>query len=312
MAKIVTLTVNPAIDKSTSAETVASEIKIRCEKPEFHAGGGGVNVSRAINKLDGKSTAIYTAGGGSGAMLTSLLQAEKIDTHPVSTHERTRENLTVFEMSSTLQYRFGMPGPTLSDAEWQACIEAVFSYDPDYIVASGSLAPNMPTDFYTKLANQARLTNGENRVIIDTSGAALEACADSHVFLLKPNLRELEILSGKKFTSETHILEIARDLIRDGMAEVFVISMGASGAMMVTADEAVQMRPPVVPIQSKVGAGDSMVGGIVWALANGESLVDATRYGIASGTAAVMTPGTELCRRDDVLDIYKRIAVLPV
>lgn len=308
MPGIVTLTVNPTIDKSANAETVASEIKIRCTDPKFDPGGGGINVSRAIFKIGGESTAVFTAGGGPGDMLDRLLTDEGVTTQRIPIAGLTRENLTVFETSSELQYRFGMPGPNLSEEEWQRCIDAVLALQPETIVGSGSLAPNMPVDFYAQLARQAK--NSAQRVIVDTSGEALEACKEAELFLMKPNLRELELLSGEKFRTEDHIVEIARRLISEGMAQTFVISMGSSGALLVTADDAARMRPPVVPIQSKVGAGDSMVGGIVWALSEGHDLRTATRYGIAAGTAAVMTPGTELCRREDVFRIYDRIAVL--
>ncbi|MEM9954791.1 MAG: 1-phosphofructokinase family hexose kinase [Chloroflexota bacterium] len=306
MPTIATLTVNPTIDKSSSVDTVASEIKLRCDEPRFDPGGGGINVSRAVKKLGGASTAIYTAGGGSGMMLTRLLDAEDITTNPIAISDMTRENLTVYEKSSGLQYRFGMPGPHIS--EWQRCIDVTLATGADYIVASGSLAQSMPTDFYKILADEVAKT--DSKLIVDTSGEALEACADAGVFLLKPNLYELELLSGKKFESEDKMLIVVREMITDHMAEVFVISMGAAGAMMITADQAVKLRPPVVPIQSKVGAGDSMVGGIVWSLSQGDDVLTAVRYGVAAGSAAVMTTGTELCRADDVHDIFGRIAIL--
>lgn len=306
MSKIVTLTVNPTIDKSSSVDTVASEIKLRCESPRFDPGGGGINVSRAVKKLGGESTAIFTSGGGSGQMLNQLLEVEQIKTKQIPISGLTRENLTVYEKTTGLQFRFGMPGPEIT--EWQRCIDATLETDADYIVASGSLAPGMPENFYKILADRVKET--DSKLIVDTSGKSLEACASAGVFLLKPNLHELEILSGKKFQSEDHMLIIAREMIADGMAEVFVISMGASGAMLITADKAVKMRPPVVPIQSKVGAGDSMVGGIIWSLANGDDLTTAVRYGISAGSAAVMTEGTDLCRADDVHDIFNRIAVV--
>ncbi|MCI0708684.1 MAG: PfkB family carbohydrate kinase, partial [Chloroflexi bacterium] len=219
-----------------------------------------------------------------------------------------RENLTVFETTTTLQYRFGMPGPAITDDEWQRCLQAAFEDKADYIVASGSLAPGIPDDFYKQVALRAK--NSGSRVIVDTSGKALAACAQAGVFLLKPNLHEIEILSGQKFRSEAQLTTIAQDMIRGGMAEVFVISMGGSGAMLISTDDAVKMRPPVVPIRSKVGAGDSMVGGMVWALAAGYTLREALRYGIAAGSAAVMNQGTELSHKDDVLDIFPRVAIV--
>jgi len=308
MPGIVTLTVNPTIDKSTSVGTVASEIKMRCESPTFDPGGGGVNVSRVVKRLGGDSTVVYTSGGAMGDMLEGLLQADQLTTRPVPISGMTRENLSVYEDSSGLQYRFGMPGPEIAEEEAQRCLEATFESEPEYIVASGSLAPGMSVDFYERILERAKGTN--SRVIVDTSGAALEAIKGTGAFLIKPNLRELEQLSGAKFTGEKHVEAMAKALINDGWAEVLAVSMGSGGAAFVTADDCIRLRPPVVPVQSKVGAGDSMVGGIVWALAAGKSLQEAVRYGVAAGSAAVMTAGTQLCHPEDVWDIYERIAVL--
>jgi 6-phosphofructokinase 2 len=308
MQSIITLTLNPTIDKSTEVDSVASEIKLRCAAPTFDPGGGGINVSRAIHKLGGSSEALYTCGGPPGEMLNNLLEREGLSQRPLAIDNLTRENLTVFETTSNLQYRFGMPGPDLTESEWQACIDAVLESNADYVVASGSLPPGVPDDFYATLATQA--TENGSRVIIDTSGDALQACRESRAYLMKPNLRELQQLAGRDFSDEEDIIRMARDLIGQGMAEALVISMGAQGATLVTADDSVQMRPPVVPIKSKVGAGDSMVGGMVRSLADGDSLRDAVRHGIAAGTAAVMTPGTELCRKDDAENLFGRIAVI--
>ncbi|MEO1645855.1 MAG: PfkB family carbohydrate kinase, partial [Chloroflexota bacterium] len=173
MSKVITLTVNPAIDKSSSVDSVASEIKLRCEKPQFDPGGGGINVSRAMHKLGGESVTVYTAGGGAGAMLTRLLTAEGLTTQPISISDMTRENLIVYEHATGLQYRFGMPGPDMTDAEVEACISAVLDSGAEYIVASGSLPPSLDKDFYAELAR--RVKNTDSKLIVDTSGEALEA-----------------------------------------------------------------------------------------------------------------------------------------
>ncbi len=308
MDKVVTLTMNPSIDKSSSVATVAPEVKLRCESPSFHAGGGGINVSRAIAKLGGESTALYTAGGFTGDFLTQLLSAEEgIDEHAIPISGTTRESLTIFEESSTLQYRFGMPGPELSESEWQGAIDQTLALEGDYLVASGSLPPAVPIDFYAQLAEQAKAK--QLRVVVDTSGNALQAIVGSEAYLLKPNFDELQKLVGTTLQGEDAVRDIARELIQQGIAEVVVVSMGAGGAAMVTADEFAHFRAPLVPIQSKVGAGDSMVGGIVLSLARGQSLVDSVKYGVASGTAAVMTPGTELCRLRDVEKLVPQVIV---
>ncbi len=308
MPGIVTLTVNPTIDKSTAVGTVASEIKMRCAAPTFDPGGGGVNVSRVVRRLGGESTVVYTSGGAMGDLLTQLLHDDKLTTRAVPINGMTRQNLSVYEESSGLQYRFGMPGPQVTEEEARRCLDAAFETEPEFLVASGSLAPEMATDFYARLLQRAQDTGC--RVIVDTSGPALESIKGAGAFLIKPNLRELEQLSGARFQGEKHVEQMAQALIHEGWAEVLAVSMGGGGAAFVTADDCVRLRPPVVPIQSKVGAGDSMVGGIVWALAAGKSLQEAIRYGVAAGSAAVMTPGTQLCRAKDVWELYERIAVV--
>lgn len=307
METVVTLTMNPSLDISTSINSVAPELKLRCNAPTFHPGGGGINVSRAIKFLNGESTAVYAAGGHTGHRLTQLLNEEGIANQPVSIHGLTREGFAVYEESSTLQYRFNMPGPELDADEWIRCLETVFELNPKYIVASGSLPPGVPIEFYGEITRYAKQYN--IRVIVDTAGDALKRSFGKGVYLMKPNLRELELFSGEMISGEDHIREVARRLIREGLAEVMVVSMGAAGASLITEKDYAHMRAPIVKIQSKVGAGDSMVGGLVMGLADGRDLLDAVRFGIAAGTAAVMTPGTELCRESDTQRLYEQISV---
>jgi len=146
-------------------------------------------------------------------------------------------------------------------------------------------------------------------VIVDTAGDALKRAFENGVYLMKPNLHELELFSGEKISGEDHIHEVAQRLIAEGLAEVIVVSMGAAGASLITNTEYAHMRAPIVPVQSKVGAGDSMVGGLVMGLAQDRDLLDAVRFGIAAGTAAVMTEGTELCRLNDTQRLYEQISV---
>ena len=307
MATVVTLTMNPSLDISTTVNTVAPEIKMRCTPPTFHPGGGGINVSRAIRFLGGESIAVYAEGGHTGAMLTQLITQDGIANHPVKISGLTREGFAVYEDSTTLQFRFNMPGPELTAEEWIACLEAVFELNPDYIVASGSLPPGVPMAFYGEITRYAKQDG--IHVIVDTTGTALKESFGKGVYLMKPNLRELELFAGEKVDGEEHMREIARRLIAEGLAEVMVVSMGAAGASLITEKDYVHMRAPLVPIQSKVGAGDSMVGGLVMGLAEGRDLHDAVRLGIAAGTAAVMTPGTELCRKSDTLRLYEQISI---
>ena len=308
MQKVVTLTMNPALDVGTAIHSVAPEIKLRCAEPRFHPGGGGINVSRAIRFLGGESSAVYAAGGHNGMMLAQLLDSEGIEHHPVSIAGITRENLVVYEESTSLQYRFTMPGPELAADEWIACLETLFNLNPDYIVASGSLPRGVPLEFYGEITRYAREYG--IRVIVDTAGDALNRTVGKGVYLLKPNLRELELFAGEKIQGEAHIRRACQRLIAEGLAEVLVVSMGAAGAALVNGEDYLHVHAPVVPIASKVGAGDSMVGGIVMGLAQGRGLADAVRLGVAAGSAAVMTAGTQLCRKDDAFRLYQEIVAL--
>ena len=303
--KIVTLTMNPALDIGARVASVAPEIKLRCGAPKFHPGGGGINVSRALHFLGGDSTAVYAAGGHTGAMLSQLLEAEGIMRRAVPIAGITRESFVVYEESSTLQYRFTMPGPELSAAEWIACLEAVFNLEPDIIVASGSLPAGVPAEFYGEITRYA--AEYGIRVLVDTGGEPLQRAFGKGVYLLKPNLRELELFAGEKLHDEAQIKTVAQRLIAEGLSEVIVVSMGAAGAALITAEEYLHRRAPIVKAQSKVGAGDSMVAGLVLGLAQGRDLQETLCLGIAAGSAAVMTAGTQLCRREDTFKLYQRI-----
>jgi len=307
MSEIVTLTLNPTIDKSVSVDRVVAEHKLRCSAPRFEPGGGGINVTRAVNKLGGTARALWTRGGATGELLEQLLDAEDIDHYPLPVAGLTRENLIVDETVSDQQYRFGMPGEALRDEELQDCLTRLGRLDPvpDYLVLSGSLPPGAPIDTYARIA---RAVPEGSRVILDTSGEALRQSLQERLFLIKPNLRELGQLAGRELEDDTDIREVARGLIGEDRVTVVVTSLGAGGVTVTTADAHHHVRAPTVPIRSKVGAGDSTVAGIVLALARGKTILEAVRFGVAAGAAAVMSAGTELCGRDDTERLYGQIS----
>ena len=305
MTKIVTLTLNPALDKSTETVRLMPDEKLRCDPPRWEPGGGGINVSRAIKFLGGDSLCIYLAGGPSGAKMEELLQEEGINQQRIPGKEATRENMVVYEKSTRRQYRFGMPGAKVTEEELEACLEAVRKLPEgvEYLVASGSLPTGAPDDFYGKIA---RIAHDKGfKLAIDTSGSALTHAAEQGVCLLKPNLSELSSLAGKEQINAMEQEEIAHEVISKGKAKMLAVSLGPRGAMLATNDLIEYVVPPTVKQLSTVGAGDSMVAGMVLSLSRGDSLQDMIRWGVAAGTAATMTPGSELCRRQDVEEIYK-------
>jgi len=306
MSSIITITLNPAIDKSTTVTELVPDKKLRCSPPIFEPGGGGVNVARAIKKLNGNALAVYLAGGYTGKFLKELLDKETVKSSVIEIAGRTRENLVVQEKSKNLQYRFGMPGPEIKENEWKQLLAVLDQVnDVSFIVASGGVPIGALDDIFASISSIAKKKNA--KFIVDTSGDALKLALKEGVYLLKPNLGELSTLAGKEWIEPNEIEIVARQIINTGKCEVMVVSMGEAGAMLVTTNETFRITPPEVERKSTVGAGDSMVAGIVLSLSKGWPLLRAVQYGVACGTAATMNPGTELCRLNDVERLFSSI-----
>ncbi|MCE0523885.1 MAG: 1-phosphofructokinase family hexose kinase [Methylacidiphilales bacterium] len=310
MKSILTVTMNPAVDVGASVMHVYPEHKLRCQQVRNDPGGGGINVSRAIKKLGGDSTAMYFCGGPTGQMLRTLLDAEDLDQRPITTERWTRQDVTISEIATGQQYRFIMPGSALAEGEWHLVLDMLDALDafPDFVVASGSLPPGVPLDFYGQLARLVR--NKGSLLIVDTSGQPLKSALEAGVYLIKPSLRELKQLNESSLDHEADQEEAAMRIIHSDGCKAVVVSLGPAGVLLATPEGCVRMRSPNVPVRSKVGAGDSMVAGLALGLARDYLLQDAIRFGVAAGAAAVMNPGTELCRREDAEKLYDRMAKL--
>lgn len=305
MNDIITITFNPCIDKSTSVNVLKPEKKLRCTPPVFEPGGGGINVARAIKKLGGEAIAVYPSGGYSGKFLNILLEQENITELNIETKQHTRENMIVLDTATNQQYRFGMPGQHLSEDEWQQCLQTIEVNHSEFIVASGSLPPGVPTDILARLAKIAR--RQKRKLIVDSSGEALLRAVEEGVYLIKPNLGELSTLAGEETIETNDIERLAKDLSLNGNCEIVVVSMGALGAMLVSREGTYKVDAPIVKGQTTVGAGDSMVAGIVLYISQGKSLLEALQYGVACGTAATLNAGTSLCNKDDVDRLFELI-----
>lgn len=306
MTSIVTLTLNPTVDRSAQIDRVVAEHKLRCHDERFDPGGGGINVAVAITQLGGEALAIHTAGGIIGDLLQRLLSERQVPHCAVPIAGDTRENVIISEAESDQQYRFGFPGPELTDSEQQGCLDAIANLEPspEYLVLSGSLPPGVPQDFYGRVVEAMP---DRTRVVLDVSGEALKKGVEQAVFLLKPNQRELGMLVGREIESDQDARDAAHHLIDRGKVQAIMVSLGRGGVMLVTRDEEHRFNAPTVKIRSKIGAGDSTVAGTVLALQRGESLPDGARFGVACGSAAVMTEGTQLCRREDAERLYEEL-----
>ena len=227
MRSIVTLTMNPAVDESTSVPYVLPDRKLRCQAPTYEPGGGGINVARAIRKLGGDALACFPVAGPAGELLKRLLDAEGLRCTPMPVNGWTRENLNVLEEVSGRQFRFCMPGAALGDDEWPIFLDWVRQLRPapDFLVASGSLPPGVPVDFYARLAAVGRQIG--SRVVLDTSGAPLARAVEEGVYLLKPSLQEFQSLMGEPEGDESHLASLAATVVKRGWCEILVLSLGA-------------------------------------------------------------------------------------
>jgi len=302
MRPILTVTLNPALDLATAADAVRPGPKLRCAAPVTEPGGGGVNVARVLLRLGAPARAILSLGGPVGATLAGLLAAEGVAAEVVAAPGDTRLSLAVTDRASGAQWRFVLPGP-----EWSAAAAAAFrarvaaaAPPAALVVLSGSQPPGVPEDFAPRLA--ADLAAGGARLVVDTSGAALArlAAGPSAVAVLRLDGAEAEGLAGRPLADRRASLAFARELVARGVAATVVLARGAEGSVLAAEGLALAAVPPVVPVQSRIGAGDSFTAAFTLALARGEGEAAALVLGTAAAAAAVMTPASELCHAADV------------
>lgn len=311
MSDILTITLNPALDVSTSVGKVVPGPKLRCDEPRYDPGGGGVNVSRAILRLGGKSTAFVALGGETGVAFKAMLDGEDIQVEPFKVTGNTRQAFAVVETSTGQQFRFQLPCPAWSPEQSDRLIGAL---KPHLIkgciaVLSGSTPTGVSADIAATI-NRMAADNGA-RLILDTSGEALVAAAANPgppFFLMRMDGAEATEVSGKTFATPGELADYGEQLIRGGATERLVMSMGATGTVGVTASERFFCAPPKIKTLSAVGAGDSMVAAIALELSRGGDFRDAVRHGVAAAGSAVLTPATELCSSATADEILRRVA----
>ena len=309
MPEIVSLTINPAIDIFVNVGRVEATRKLRCSPPKRDPGGGGINVARVAHRLGGDVLAIYPIGGQIGKLLQRLVEREGIASLVTPSHVETRENFTAYEETTGEQYSFVLPGSPLHRAEWEAVLDrfAALAGKPKFVVASGSVPPGVPNDFFARVVRHAKALGA--RTVIDTSGAALAAVLAEGVTVIKPNLIELAEFAAAPLEDGRDRIAACRKLAADGRAEIVALTLGENGALLVTAERAWEALPLPIEAISTVGAGDSFLGGLVAALAASEPLEEAFRIAVAAASAAVLMPGTGLCQPEDVKRMLPKVKI---
>jgi 6-phosphofructokinase 2 len=304
--RLITLTLNPALDLAADADAVVPTHKVRMHHEHADPGGGGVNVARVLHELGGDALAILAVGGASGRVIEEMLEEAGLKLCCVQISGLTRVSLNVQDRSSGLEYRFVPEGPPLSVAEFRACLAAVEQERGDWLIASGSLPNGVPEDAYAEVARIA-IRRGQ-RFVLDTSGVALAAALDQGgCELVKPSLGELEYLVGRPLKDPAEQDEEALNLVRRGAARMVAVTLGAEGALLATGNGVLRMPAMDVPMQSSVGAGDAFLAAATLTLARGGSPMDALAWGTAAGAAVVACAGTARLRQADVDVRYRAL-----
>lgn len=311
---ILTITVNPALDMTVRVPRVVPGRKLRCGPPLYEPGGGGVNVSRAIRELGGTSRAFLALAGATGEHYRRLLDMLEIDIEVWPIEGETRISLTVLETDARQHYRFLLPGPPIDDSRAAALLAEArrqIGLRSGLVVVSGSPLPGLPIDFAGQLAAHARSTG--SRAIVDISGDALKGALEHRPFLVRMNhleAQELVGIEGAERDAEPLAHRAARQIVAQGGAENVIVTVGAAGAILVTAQGLFQYRPPYVEVVSAVGAGDSFVAALALGLAQGWSLTEACRFGVAAAASAVTGHSTELCKRPQTLRLLNQVTAV--
>ncbi|MEI5998045.1 1-phosphofructokinase family hexose kinase [Paraburkholderia bengalensis] len=309
MTDILTVTLNPAIDLSTSVDRIVDTHKLRCEAAQRDPGGGGINVARVLHRLGSECVALFVAGGATGRIFSGLLNGETLRTHCVDIEGETRENFSVMETSTRREYRFVLPGPTLAPAEWSECLRSVSANlgSARFLVLSGSLPPGAPPDAYAQLIRVAVAARPNIRVAVDASGLTLAAALDCGlVDIVKPSLSELRELTTLPLNDVEDQIDAARMLIAERKARMVALTLAEKGAVLVTRDETWFMPALKTEVRSAIGAGDSFLAGLIWALDHGAVASEALAYATAAAAATMKQTGTRLCDARDVARAYAK------
>lgn len=306
---VATLTLNPSADISVEVDNWQPGEKLRARVMRWDPGGGGINVARVMRALGLDSLAIHTAGGPEGERLNHALDRAGVHHRAISIDGVTRISILIADRETGQRFTLTFPGPTLSADECAAALAAVSAsgVDRGVLVASGSLPPGAPEDFY---AETARLVGrGGGNFVLDTSGRALRPALGEPIFLAKLNQAELEDLAGHPLGDRKGVADFARSVVARRRIAFLAITLGAEGAMLVSADETHFTPSPKVKARSAVGAGDSFLAAVVVGLFNREPLDRVLRFAVCAGAAAISGEGTSLVdpnRASDILRSFER------
>ncbi len=304
---IATLTLNPAVDVTYEIGRLIPDRKVHATATRFDAGGNGINVGRALKRLAIPASNFCVLAGETGEFLQRLLHKNVDDPDYEWVDRETRINCTVLEEETGDQYEVSGIGPELPRESLDALLQRFVSrVGNGFGVATGSVPPGVENDVYAGLIEQIQKNGG--RAILDAHGELLREGIKAAPFLVKPNHFELEQLAGRPLAGMDSVAAQARKLLEVGVKYVCV-SLGGEGALLTSTDVTLCAIPPKVPVRSTVGAGDSMVAGLVAGFASGKSLENILRLAVACSAGTVKQPGTELFSPGELLELMKQVEI---
>jgi 1-phosphofructokinase len=299
---VYTITLNPALDYNISLEEFNLGKLNLTDKAYFLGGGKGINVSKVLKNLDTSSKALGFLGGFTGEFIKSELKERGIEEEFVEVEGDTRVNLKI--KNGEVETEIAGISPKITDSNLQELFDKLHKIEEDDIlVLSGSVPKSLEADIYKKVIKNIP---EKTRVILDTRGDAFKKSLEAKPYLVKPNIHELEEFCGRTFENLDEVVEGAREIMGLGAQNV-IVSMGGDGSMLVTPTDVYRGNVPKGTLRNSVGAGDSMVGGIVAKLAAGSQLVDAYKFGIGAGSATAFS--YDLCTLDEINLLLKEIEV---
>ena len=303
---IYTLTLNPAIDREFTVNTVEFDTVLQAIESQVDFGGKGFNVSRLLKSMDTPSTAIGFVGGRAGEQMRDGLRLLEITTDFVWISEETRTNISIVTQSPNHYIKVNEKGPLVDESKQRELLGKIESIarSGDWWVLAGSLPPGVADSFYAQITEI--LNDRKAITILDTIGESLRLGCRAKPFLVKPNAEEACHLTGLPVENTAQVALAATEIRRMGAQNV-VISLGKEGALLQTSDGSWLVHSPKIKEKNPIGAGDSMVGGLVWALAQGHSLKESLGWGAASGAATASMSGTEVGSHQLIEELFHKV-----
>ena len=305
---IYTLTLNPAIDRELTVEEIEFDKVLSALEARIDFGGKGFNVSRMLKSLGTSSVAVGFVGGNTGKRLENGLGALGIDSDFVWVDTETRTNISIVPQAHDHYIKVNEKGPLVNEAKQAELLDKIetIAQAGDWWVLAGSLPPGVDDAFYARIIKV--LNNIGSVAVLDTTGEALRLGCAEKPYLIKPNGEETQALTGMPVETPKQVARAAAELRKMG-AENVVISLGKSGALLQTVEANWMVYPPMIKEKNPIGAGDSMVGGLVWALEQGNPLHEALSWGVASGAAAASLSGTEVGSLELITELKSQVRI---